>query len=589
MPSSRPPPLAPLPPDVRERIVVLREEVESWLLEGRARGEDRSLQNTHAALSRFLTRPATGNELVADLDDATAGLNTSLAQLDDGLRLVAAAMYDEALRLLQSTREATVDLIVRFPAWDRPAIESPFLASRGTPALHDAAVVPPPELLETPRAWDAAPKETSTTLPPSSPSPIEDAIVRLGRDALEDIGILGNLRRPYEHEPWADARHFEERLLANLDALWSLDRPEHPDLPRLGVPAAAWRYATEWTLPDWGRAFAMAFSLGCVQSDAALRWVVLGMRRAVPSTLGAFVEGLALASSPSVDDAIADLLADAEEPVLEAGLAILFRRKVFPGGAILPLMLHPSQAVVLGATRCLRHAPRAVALEVLRGACVNATSQIEVAALRELCAHGDEKAPFELREILDDALVGEAEASVGMEALRVLSLRGDPADQDRVLAASSAFPDCIRWLGFHGAPGHVAPLLAHLDELRQSSNGESEEVVSAEEALYRLTGVHADQPVALLEGAIAKRLGASPPRRLRRGLPHNQLLVLDELGASKTRQRDRRELSLELALSWPELPRLDVESWVARQTVDLDSLQAIARRRMTQSSIPPAK
>lgn len=567
---------------------MLREEVESWLLEGRSRGEDRSLQNTHAALSRFLTRPASGNELVADLDEASAGLQASLAALNDADRQHAASMYEEALRLLASTRETTVDLIVRFPAWQVAPILSAFLASHGTPALHEATIVPPPELLERPRAWDAEPRQ-ETRLPAPEPSAMEDAIQRLGRDALEDIGVLGNLRRPYEHEPWSDARHFEERLLANLDALWSLDRPEHPDLPRLGVPAAAWRYATEWMLPDWGRAFAMAFSLGCVQSDAAMRWVVLGMRRAVPATLSAFVEGLSLASSPAIDDAIADLLADAEDAVLEAGLAILSRRRVFPGGAILPLMIHPSEAVVLAAIRCLRHAPRAVALEVLRGACLNATSQVEVAALRELCIHGDEKAPAELREILDDALAGDVDVSVGVEALRVLALRGEPADQGRVLTASLQLPDSIHWLGFHGAFEHVAPLLGQLDQLRQSSSGESEEVVRVEEAVHRLTGVHGNQPTDVLRGAIAKRVGASAPRRMRRGLPHHQTLVLDELVTPRTRQRDRRELALELALNWPELPRLDVEGWVAKQTADLESMAALVRRRMTMSSAPPPK
>ena len=74
------------------------------------------------------------------------------------------------------------------------------------------------------------------------------------------------------------------------------------ETPRLGVPRAVWSYAIESNVPDKGRAFALAFILGCSSSSVALRWIALGMQRADPALLPTFAEALALASNPDIDN-----------------------------------------------------------------------------------------------------------------------------------------------------------------------------------------------------------------------------------------------------------------------------------------------
>ncbi len=562
-----------LPAEVRREVAMLREEIESLLLEEASDGGARTagLRDAHAGLSRYLGRAASDEGLIADVDAARVGLTSAAAALDDAARERDGALFDEALRLLATLRGRTLDLVASYPAGLDAFAARPFRASVGGPALHEAFDVPSPEIFEVPRPWDADPPGTdgpseTPALGPAAPDP---DLSRLGRDALEDLGIFGNLRRLYDHEPWSDAREFEERLLANLDALWSLDRPGHPDLPRLGVPMATWRYATEWAAPDWGRAFALAITLGSVRSSLALRWVLLGMRRAPLSTLSAFIDGLSLASNPGIDEALLDLLRDGTDDVVAAALDVAARRRIFSAGAIVPLLAHPSEQVVLGAIRCVRNAPSAVAPDLLQRSVADARPRVALAALRELCAHGEPTARVELRRVLDDARAERRDQADGAEALRLLCLLGDPADEERVLGAALSLPACSHLLSFFGAPAHLDPLLGVLARLREAGATDLSAIARAETAIRRLSGVDASAAIHLVRAAALERLGTVPPRRVRFGVAYARDLVVSELRDGKSRQSDRRDLALELAIGWPDAPRLDVETWVARQEAEL--------------------
>ncbi len=68
-------------------------------------------------------------------------------------------------------------------------------------------------------------------------------------------------------------------------------------------------------------------------------------------------------------------------------------------------------------------------------------------------------------------------------------------------------------------------------------------------------------------------------RRVRAGRAFDVRSILDELAAPMTRQAERRDLVLELALTAPHLPRLEPETWVARQRADIQTARdALAQR-----------
>lgn len=567
---------------IREQVDAIRDELEAMLLrmpEGAAEG---AIRDASGCLTRLIERSADDETVIADVDAFTAAVRRARGALpDDGEEELLAEVERQAAPL----RAQLLDQLASLPvAGSRPVL-LPFSASVGVPAIFELPFVPNPEILALRPAWDA-PADASIPADDGVPSlekppaalPRKE-IEGLGRDALEDIGILGGLRRLYETEPWSSASSFEERLLANLDLLFSLDRPFHPDTPALVVPAAAWRYATEWSVPDWGRSFALAVSLGCARGAAALRWVVLALRRAPELVHGAFVDGLVLGSSPEVDRAITDLLRDAPAPVLVSALRVARRRGVFSAGAVVPLLAHPDELVAIEAIGCLRHAPQPLARELCSRLRASGGPHVEMAVLRELLLHGDNGARAALRVMLEDAERDRVPAELGLEALRLLALLGDPADEARVLAAATAHGR-EHLLGFYGSPDHFPVLWAALEKERMGGALESPKRLRLEAAVSRMTGLDASaDPQAVLRAA-TERLGPLRGKRARAGRAYDPRLVLDELAAPTARQGERRDLATEIAMAAPELPRLDPDTWLSKQRADIQAMRdALASSR----------
>jgi hypothetical protein len=553
------------------------------------------LREAHTALVRLLDRSAGDDALLTDLDQARLEM-AAAGQTLGSSSPTETAVIEEIAHALTTLRDPLVESIARQPNRSKRMGHASFVASRGVPALHQAGAIPVLHAFAPPRAWDADPPSLASG-PASSRAPTVSAesaayggahtatgtqleLEPLARDALEDIGIFGNLRRLEGFEPWVDARGFEERLLANLDALWALDAPLHPDVAPVGVMMASVRYVTEFAVPDWGRAFAFAFAVGCSRQSGTKRSVIVAMQRTAPAILSAFVDALSLASGPDVADLILPFLGGSSAPLAEAALRIASRRRIFNLGVMTTSLAHPDEAVVLAAIECLRHAPSSVARELLTNLSVEHSPRVQVAILRERAAHGDRSVLPLLRAEVDQCLrmpepTRGPNVPAAKDALRVLALVGDPADEQRVRTASLALPDSAHWLGFHGYASHLEPLLGQLREVEGAGETDRLRRARLRGAVFRLTGLSADLTADGLRDQALEQLAAAGSGRVRLGKPYQRDAVLAELLSPEACRADRQDLALEHAIGWPTLPRLDVETWVAAQAAELASVRAM--------------
>jgi hypothetical protein len=572
--------------EVRDLAEALREEIEALLLEGTSEREviGPALKAAEAGVSKFCELGPTDDGIGA-IDSMRDALASALAALtvDDDTEaareaLVEARMWADNLRrrVLDDIAKAAVP-----PVAGAADVARPLSASVGSPALHEPGEVPPPEVLADERPWDEPPdvhallaEDAPGPEAPAEVPPVRTQIERLGRDAMEDIAILGGLRRLRDEERWTDGRGFEERLLANLDALWSLDRPFHAEAPRLSVPRALWSYVTEWSFPDWGRAFALSFAMGCARSTTALRWVILAMRKSDPAVLEAYIEGLSLASNPGIDRTVlSELAGDTSAELTAAWLAVAERRRLFDPASVLPLLGHPSPAVRASAARCLRHAPRGTCVAALGDLLDDADPLVAHTAADELAARGEARGIVALREALARAPRGEG-AAEPVIALRALALAADPKDEALLVESALAFPLGPIWLGWYGRPAHLEILLHELEAARGIGPGGHARAKACERAIERITGTSAEAAVPALRQAHAADAPVYKLGRARRGRPHDLKGVVAELSDRSAMQGDRRVLVREVAGLVPDAPRLDVEGWISQQEAALAALTA---------------
>ncbi len=553
-----------------ELAVSLVEELEAALLREAAVNNEalRELYRTaHAGLSRMLGRDPADQARISDLDEVRALLERAQAGLDDSERALEEDVQGEILRAVLSLRDGVLDSLRIAPLARAFSIQQPFATSAGSPAVFDPGAVAPPRALTRPPAWDSGIVEEPQPEPTVSLARLE--LERMGKDALEDLGLLGGLRRLHEQERWVDAADFERRLLCNLDALWSLDRPFHSDVAPLGVPSAAYRYLTEWSVPDWGRTFALAFSLSCAAGRDALRWIALALRTTPKEVHGAFVDGLALGSNPLLTELLLELLRDSDGAVLVVALQAAERRGFFSQGAIVPLLSHPEPAVVCAAVACFRHAPPTTR-ELLARLRFDGRPEVVLAAARELLLMGDRLALEDLRHLADKP--ANADASIAREALRILCLRADPGDADRVLRRAHELENTLHFLGHFGSPLHIDVLLDGLSALRALGPEGTGKARLVENALHRISGRAAGDDLARFKRETLRSYGPNPPVRMRRGGAFTARSVIEELLEPNAVDEERQNLALELALAAPTLPRVTTSTWVSVQRATLRSL-----------------
>ncbi len=585
----------------RRLLEGVRDAVEESLLAVTDRagvtGAAAPLREAIAILNRRIEALARDVEALDELDRAAAAMNAACAALRDDD--VTARRVEGAARWLS---DASEELRRGLPA--RPAapvsaqLRSEMLASVGLPRAHHVDV-PAPRVL----AREVRP---SATREPASDGASDGELAQiraLARDCFEDIASLGSLRRLYEGEPWIDGGSFEQRLLDNLDALVALERPLDPRAPSLGLVEALYAYAIEWTVPDFGRTFALAFTLCCLAPEAAMRWVVLALRRSHPRTYPAFVDAFALGSNEAIDRTLTELCSDDDPAIAGAALEAMARRgRPDMQGTVL-LLARPSPALVGKAIDLAARLPAQAAAPLLARFAAGAEPVAAASAAAALVTLGDPRGAKHLRELLArpraparaqedlDAEAAEARARAGAAARRIaheaLCLLGDPVDRELVAAEALAVRDAMPWLGWHGAAEHV-PILAAALRATVAAGGTYDEVDRLARALERIGGervprlgeVGADElDMRLAQWALAfSERHPADAARLRFGRAWTPLAVVDELLARATKQGERPTLARELALVTRRAAHVDVAGWVAAQQRDLAAARdALAR------------
>ncbi|XXY16362.1 HEAT repeat domain-containing protein [Sorangium sp. So ce216] len=419
-----------------------------------------------------------------------------------------------------------------------------------------------------------------------------DALRHLGRDCLEDIAGLRNLRKPNALESWIDQGPFEQRLLDNLDAFAALGGAV---LPLVSL------FHAEAKSPDPERAFAVALTLGCIEGSDTVGAAVMTLKQSPPEELPGWLEGFWLAPSPAIDVAMVELCASSRPSLVALALDVLCARGRAPDDLVMSLLDRSEPEIAPRVARALATAlPRSEAIDRLERICgMTGDDDLFLAAVESLLhrAHGPAV------DILRSSIDARSSPARGRRALALLCLVGRAGDLDRLLAAANAAPTA-RLLRGLGRFGHVESLGTLLNFLEHE---DKDVVAAAAEALERITGAGLRQtveepweidlpPEASGAGGIpvparrvervvtdpapwsawvrdkARRLDAK--QKTRGGGPFTPLQIVTELEAKTTPLERREEAVLELRLVTGLSSPFSPHDWVARQQRHLTELRA---------------
>jgi hypothetical protein len=509
-------------------------------------------------------------------------IDAALAAVERAHRSIGAASAPVEAELAEVTtflgelRRSYLDIVARCRGPAPVTATAPeFSASRGRPALFAGVAVPelPRPLAregdfmrhdddDAPGPWPAAP-----------PHPLR----RVARDCLENLGDLGNLRMLYDHERWGEATAFEDRLLASLDALASFALPRAAGDAPLDVVAEAFRYATQWTVPDTGRTFALVFLLGCLDVEEARRALTWAVHRAAPRTHPGVVDALALASGPAVDELVAALLSEDREDLLRVGISVAARRGTSAVESLVALTSHPRGDVARSALIALASVSSALAEPAARDAAGRQdVALLAHAILFDLGARGS-------AEDLRRALAAAAPDDVDLpRAFASLAFAGESADGELLRRIATGRSELAPALSIHGDPASASVLV---ERLRAEETSTSDVATRVVDALQRLLGPLAPAPGT---GVVTIAELRDPQRwtehiahgrlvgRSRGGIAFHPKAIVAELRDLATRQGDRRLLARELAHHRARrgsdgFELLDVEGWTRVQAAVLAS------------------
>ena len=570
-----------------------------------------ALREVTAQLSRFLESEHIDAAAVEKLERAMDALRTARERLPDTGRIP--KRLARLSRWLGRAFELAIAQVPLRASEVAPPPPPEMLASRGVPRAHHVNV-PAPRLLaretddeeddneddnedertenegngntsadrDNDRERDAARARQDRSAPDPAPEAAAEAAQcrAIARECFEDIGSMGNLRKLRDEERWLDAEPFEERLLANLDAAVALENPLDPRSPSFGLVTALYSYATEWDVPDLGRAFALAFTACCLASETALRWVVLALRRAHPRVLPAFVDALSLGSNEAIDRTLAELCDDDDPAVVSVALAAATRRDrgELPGALL--LIAHPRPEIACAAIALVARANPAAAAPLLARFTDEEPAIVGATAAAALVTLGDPRGAAHLRALLAPGLAIANDPPLAISSARrlafeTLCLLGDPADIALLAAAAGTSEDDLPWLGWHGFPDPVPTIARALVAAAAGLRFEAAQRLAS--ALERILGPGAPPPhgAASYETEVGEwvitREKERPiePHRLRFGRRWTAAALASELAAPDTPQGARRVLARELPIATHGRARIDVEGWVASQRLSL--------------------
>ncbi len=565
-----------LPSEVRASLDGLRAAFEDSLISLTDRIDWKPIADAHrdwiARLSRIVDAETIDEKAIDSLESIVVDMKATREKWSEEAPLV--KRLDSGMKHLTEASDklrSRIPLRMPLASSNELAVVPQFLASVGVPRAHALEVTAPRVLLRDDptrtRAQNLASWSGSTTGELAQ-------LQAIARDCFEDIGSLSNLRRLYDHEPWIDAAKFEQRLLDNLDAVVSLDLPIDPAAPRLGLAEALFAYATEWTIPDYGRTFALAFTLCCLDSETAMRWVILALRRSHPRTFPAFVDAFVLGSNPAIDRALAELCRSDESALVEVALEAMTRRGRPDMASVVLVLMRPSVSLAAKSIALATRLPPASAMPLLTRLLDNTNPLIAAHAASALLTLGEARGSKHLRAFLQQDRHNEPQHRLARQvAFESLCLLGSSFDRSLLAVEATAVPENVPWLGWHGHPDHL-PML--IEAARRSALAgtfpECERIVVG---LERMCGIGAprisgfgptefDARLTTYYKAFEERRPLQA-ERLRLGAAWSPSVVASELGARETLQGVRPILARELAIATRGAVHVDVAGWFVQQ------------------------
>ena len=300
----------------------------------------------------------------------------------------------------------------------------------------------------------------------------EEILFDRARTCLEDLATFSLMRKPLEGQSWVGRATTERRLLARIDAIFSLGEAVLPRLVRL---------LEDRPIPDPELAWAVLFLFGSVAGDDALDQV-MRIARFVSLESSEMVEAVAdalwLAPHPGIAAAIRPWLSDPDPARRVVALEILGRRRAITSAEALRCAGDPESSVVAAAARALG----------------NSSGSLDQKALGELLRHPDEtivraamessilrRSPLFIdraRKLIADGRPGFAQAAA------FLAIGSEARDLDLFLTAADrqSSPELLEAAGWFG---HVQLIDVLLRSLRASEEGIR---LAAVGALQRITG-----------------------------------------------------------------------------------------------------
>jgi hypothetical protein len=381
-----------------------------------------------------------------------------------------------------------------------------------------------------------------------------------------------------------DQAPFEQRLLNNLDYLVSLGGIALPLIPI---------FHAESENPDPARAFAVAFTLGCIEGADAVDVAVAALKQSPPEEYPGYVEGWWLAPSPAIDETLTELLGHPKAALAGVSLDALAARCTLQASAVQWIVARNDRALDRKLARALgTNLPRADAIRLLESLLDGAPEDDEVfcLAVESLIRRGHARGRDLARLAVESSSPARARAGAWL-----VGISGQAADVDILLEALARAPseDAVRGLARFGHAAALPPLIELLaveDEALPTAAAEALDFIAG--PVLRETveepwdlGVPGEMlavegapppPMRKVEKVVVdparwkdwyQRVGAKldPKKRWRKGVLFHLDQIVDELEAKDTPTKRRGHAARELAVATGVPSSFSPNDWVARQ------------------------
>lgn len=306
-----------------------------------------------------------------------------------------------------------------------------------------------------------------------------ELLAERARDYLEDLSMLGRMRRPAELEAWASGDDCEERMLAKIDAIAACGTEVLPELVRV---------LDERPIPDPELTFGNVLVFGCLAGDDAweqAKRLVEVADLSDPEMHTMLADALVFAPHPRIDEHLPGWLESADADRRALAVEALRRRGTLDLRGLEIAARDDDPRVVASAVRAL---PRLRSSSGLLGYALHHPSELVVrAALEAAMLLRSERGPARAAELAREGRIEWAEAAMSLAIEGARASR--PLFEDAM--GRGAHPVGLRALGWYGDATFVPFLLGRM---------ESDEPLvrdAALDALERITGASLTERVTV--------------------------------------------------------------------------------------------